>query len=364
LDLGVSFHVTKAFFLKGLPTSKKSIDCVMGNGSIAEWSHEIPTCEDVDECTVGGSDPCLKGASFAYKKCKNLPGSYVCQCREGFEALPNTPDKCSTGKNLQGTIKFDEKFPADLVNPNSALTSQLTQSLTSSMSSMFGSFMPGRQFRLQITGFSAGSIVVNYKLFIFEDDATDSPDSDVDIESMAKRMGQEWKAENISGLQLTPIREAFALADVDECLDADANDCSENAHCVNTVGSYECSCKDGFIDDGRDELAGRSCAIESQRNRDDVSETRLKESDGGKWQVIAYVMTALLVVGLPLSFFVVRKKYAQVNSKVIPAPEMEPRSPYVVFPETMVPAGRGAHESYLHNKRKSQPNANAKKYSA
>lgn len=43
--------------------------------------------------------------------------------------------------------------------------------------------------------------------------------------------------------------------DVDECLGN--NDCDSNAQCSNSVGNYVCSCKQGFIGDGK------SCACES-----------------------------------------------------------------------------------------------------
>ena len=37
--------------------------------------------------------------------------------------------------------------------------------------------------------------------------------------------------------------------DIDECKGSN-NVCDENANCSNTVGSYNCTCKDGFTGDG------------------------------------------------------------------------------------------------------------------
>ena len=37
--------------------------------------------------------------------------------------------------------------------------------------------------------------------------------------------------------------------DIDECKGSN-NVCDENANCFNTVGSYNCTCKDGFTGDG------------------------------------------------------------------------------------------------------------------
>ena len=38
--------------------------------------------------------------------------------------------------------------------------------------------------------------------------------------------------------------------DIDECITGN-HDCDVNANCINTVGSYNCSCKKGCTGDGR-----------------------------------------------------------------------------------------------------------------
>ena len=40
------------------------------------------------------------------------------------------------------------------------------------------------------------------------------------------------------------------ILDVDECAMASTNDCDANAYCENTIGSFKCTCKSGFIGDG------------------------------------------------------------------------------------------------------------------
>ena len=40
----------------------------------------------------------------------------------------------------------------------------------------------------------------------------------------------------------------FVVLDVDEC--AGSNNCSANAECVNTDGSFYCYCKSGYTGDG------------------------------------------------------------------------------------------------------------------
>ena len=41
-----------------------------------------------------------------------------------------------------------------------------------------------------------------------------------------------------------------SLTDIDECTEGTHN-CSQFADCANTIGSYVCSCREGFLDEGR-----------------------------------------------------------------------------------------------------------------
>ena len=43
---------------------------------------------------------------------------------------------------------------------------------------------------------------------------------------------------------------SIQILDVDECAMISTNDCSANADCTNTVGSFNCTCKPGFTGDG------------------------------------------------------------------------------------------------------------------
>ena len=45
-------------------------------------------------------------------------------------------------------------------------------------------------------------------------------------------------------------RPELAFADINECTE-DTNSCDSNASCINTIGSYNCTCNFGFQGDGR-----------------------------------------------------------------------------------------------------------------
>ena len=38
--------------------------------------------------------------------------------------------------------------------------------------------------------------------------------------------------------------------DLNECIDSNSNNCHPNAECINTIGSFQCSCLTGFSGDG------------------------------------------------------------------------------------------------------------------
>ena len=52
----------------------------------------------------------------------------------------------------------------------------------------------------------------------------------------------------------------YDFADIDECSSPDASNCSVNASCINTDGSFNCSCNKGFAGDGFN-CSGKSCQI-------------------------------------------------------------------------------------------------------
>ena len=56
-----------------------------------------------------------------------------------------------------------------------------------------------------------------------------------------------WKTLSL-GLKLVVVTELylFSVSDINEC-DTAGNPCHTNATCRNTVGSFQCSCKTGFI---------------------------------------------------------------------------------------------------------------------
>ena len=296
-DSVCDFICDQGFYLSGLSPSKNSIKCVSLTDS--KWDHAIPTCEDVDECSVNGIDPCSSSGKYANKVCKNIPGSYICECRKGFESLPGSPNECLKGSSLEGTMKFDEAFPSLLGDPHSNITVQITSALTESVNSFFANTLPGYQILFRITKFSPGSIMVYYDIFLFHA-STGTAQDFLDIKALEMKMRREWKTIHVSDLHLVPVENNFELVDRNECLNPDNHDCSDAAKCINTPGSFSCECGVLFEDAGDLEFPGRKCEPVQ------------------KWKIVAYILSACLLIGL--SFIVIKKKYNQTHLKVEPEP--------------------------------------------
>ena len=60
----------------------------------------------------------------------------------------------------------------------------------------------------------------------------------------------------INTIILSLVADNILLADIDECQflgynDAPIHDCDSNATCVNTIGSFMCTCKEGYTGNGK-----------------------------------------------------------------------------------------------------------------
>ena len=67
----------------------------------------------------------------------------------------------------------------------------------------------------------------------------------------------------VTGIPLHPFH-VSVFADVDECVQSALHQCSPQAQCNNTVGSYQCTCHQGYID-VEPGNPGANCTGETER---------------------------------------------------------------------------------------------------
>lgn len=56
------------------------------------------------------------------------------------------------------------------------------------------------------------------------------------------------------------MKQFVFLIDINECLNSTLNGCHVEATCDNTIGSFVCTCKTGYLGDGKD-CAGRKMIL-------------------------------------------------------------------------------------------------------
>ncbi|NWR31747.1 UROL1 protein, partial [Tachuris rubrigastra] len=98
--------------------------------------------------------------------------------------------------------------------------------------------------KVLITGITNGSTVVGFSLVLAED---------VDIHCVITTFRDALEHSSY----FTIDKSSLSIKDYDECTSKE-DDCSPDASCRNTLGFYQCSCKEGFVD-VQPERPGRSC---------------------------------------------------------------------------------------------------------
>ncbi|XP_058584221.1 adhesion G protein-coupled receptor E1 isoform X6 [Neofelis nebulosa] len=180
------------------------------------------TCKDIDECSQS-PQPC-----GAYSVCKNLQGRYKCSCLPGFSS-PTGNDWTPEKPGHFSCTDIDECL-SDGVCPEHA---ECVNSL--------GSY----NCSCQVGFISHNSICEDI------DECSQSPQP-CGANSVCKNLQGRYKCSCLPGFSSptgndwTPGKPGhFSCTDIDECLSDGV--CPEHAECINSLGSYNCSCQVGFI---------------------------------------------------------------------------------------------------------------------
>ncbi|CAL8305732.1 unnamed protein product [Gadus morhua 'NCC'] len=170
-----------------------------------------------------------------------------CACdAQGESQLLNVK---TAAQNLKATAKVTNvNFTDDFLNSSSQayfnFSKSIKEEIYKSLSSELKELVESGKVRIEIISLSQGSVVVNFSI-VYDASVTELNVSSAVLGSL------------LNSTRYSVDEHSTSVSDVDECASG-LNDCSQNATCNNTWGSYTCVCNDGFEDMDSD-WPGRVC---------------------------------------------------------------------------------------------------------
>ncbi|XP_023931472.1 uncharacterized protein LOC106156604 [Lingula anatina] len=168
--------------------------------------------------------------------------------------------------NIQNDITFLCSVTIETVNSSTAIYSEGLNDTTSPGFRQLAAFfcnvvieLQGQQFQgfsvvCIVIAFRAGSIIADFKLQVIPQDQTVLVNTTDVLDAVRK----VFLSANSSQITFGTNSSDFIIEDYNECQTADTNDCSTLGSCINTFGSYQCQCSEGFRDDNVTS-PGRKC---------------------------------------------------------------------------------------------------------
>eukprot|EP00736_Rhodelphis_marinus_P003694 Rmarinus@m.18323 len=189
----------------------------------------VDNCSDVNEC-VESSHNCGLNAT-----CTNSAGSFECECNNGFGGDGLSCTECSSDASVQGQIAGgtectcntgydgDGEFCEDNNECELAMHSCDESASCSNTAGSFGCACDN--------GFGGDGVTCTQC-------DTNAHTTEVDSDETECVCNDGY------------VGDGSSCSDVEECTDG-VHDCSENAICSNTAGSFTCDCVSDFYGDGR-----------------------------------------------------------------------------------------------------------------
>lgn len=185
-------------------------------------------CADIDEC-----DPSHRKC-HPLAVCTNFEGGFECACPEGYQG--DGVAECVLGD--RGTFRprpIDVSPPEPIKAPGLYLELRGGESISIDQKQATSYKDPGWSV------FKAGGALAEAEVWY-----------ELPQDLNTGRVGTyeiEYQATDKEGNVAEKRYRKVEVTDIDECALGE-HACSENAECINTIGGYECVCKEGFAGDG------------------------------------------------------------------------------------------------------------------
>ncbi|CAH1264418.1 OIT3 [Branchiostoma lanceolatum] len=198
---------------------------------------------DFDECTIVSCD--------VHQRCVNTPGSHVCECVPGYMEVDGS---CQVVRAYHSTYRLlARSFSAALEDAGSREYIDLVAEVTSTLKSLYRRTSLSEDFiDVIILDFRPGSVLVDHVINIR---------ATADFSPAMTSEEVRVLVEDANGTELDIDVDQIVITDYDECSDPEKTDCSPHAACLNTDGSFSCSCIMGYQDKSPDVASrpGRVC---------------------------------------------------------------------------------------------------------
>ena len=213
-----------------------SFNCTCNDG----WEGDGLTCTDIDECL----DPALNDC-HANATCSNIDASWECDCNPGYSGNGTTVcdniDECNSVD-----FPHDCDVNAICTDTDGSYECACMTGGTENHQFFTGDGMNGNCAGVNECDDPTWNVCDGVSAACVDrDDVNVDPGYDC-----VCNPGFEQGALNDTFFDLFGIADMFACDDIDECADAALNDCSADAICGNTYGSFNCTCATGYAGNG------------------------------------------------------------------------------------------------------------------
>ncbi|XP_030844885.1 fibrillin-1 isoform X2 [Strongylocentrotus purpuratus] len=220
--------------------------CTCGSG----YQNDSPkTCNDTNECAES-TRVCSDS-----RECINTVGHFRCICTEGFAEIGGS---CEASLTLQLRVRFEAILGALIAANPSIIESATNQEQLERDMLMFLQGISELGESVYMATISDVNVTSPYAVIDFRTDVETTLNiNDTVLESLFNNALPDNRRFGVSGAENIVNQE-----DVDECAD-DPVPCT-NGMCTNTIGSFFCTCNDGYIENG-----ARTACIDIDECEDD-----------------------------------------------------------------------------------------------
>jgi len=208
----------------------------------------------IDACIVGDPNACLE----PNESCQAEVDGSACSCKPGF-GRKKASDVCKALSGFLVSVRLDRldnqrlSWSQDLTDPSSAEYQQLEWEANQAINSMMEMIpLTSHYVTSSVNKFYAigNKVIVNASVFMDQSPETQSVTVRPTLtKQLLNLIGQRNNNLGISRLFVdTTANPITAILDLNECGAPELNDCSPDAECINTAGSFTCECKAGFSD--------------------------------------------------------------------------------------------------------------------